>query len=598
MDLVKLARNQADKLSGTKYTLAADLHINIAPLQIATDPSDPSQVDETDHFHHKKDFVARSRGAPSGNIRHSDLFNAAKANAKSVSGKYTTSKTAQDEYEMVHGNIVCVTAQAGMGKTTLSKLLVQKIISKNLYDVDCIFYLRFRDIDYKNNMNLLQFLTDNSTFASTITGENLTEVLRLLDNNDRVALILDGFDEAALEQIPLGKCNILSTTKAEIFIINIISGNILPRAKKLITSRPGQFYNLPHQIRPSFIVKILGLNRCSQRRICEDICENKSKYSETVFKFACGRPYLQSYCYVPVNCVLIMYSIFRSLLSGGLKSLDKLDSITTLLVVGIHMFIEHKHLRGSVECFQVKELSEMAYTAFKAKRLQFKKIDMERAGINKENASAFFNYTMAKHRLKLLDGSFEHAFYFTHLMLQEYFTALRLRLYSSVEEVEAIVDDLVTDRYEMVTKFLFGLCNPITVEYLSELVPLEGVLRNSNLKVVCIMKNIAKQSLDLTCNPIDSFLTLKSRHDRLGRTFDWLHELQDDSFTSEAVDELRSVFRFFPNEFSFVELPAFIYALKARSMPLRLALGNLPHHIEVELISAFENTHIQIVIQK
>ena len=126
----------------------------------------------------RKDFGARLRDASSGNTRHSDLYNAAKAKAMLVSGKYPTaqdkSKTAQHKYEMVHGNIAGVIAQSSVWKTTLAKLLVQKIISEYLYDVDCIFYLRFRDIDYKNNMNLLQFLTDNTTFASTITGENLS----------------------------------------------------------------------------------------------------------------------------------------------------------------------------------------------------------------------------------------------------------------------------------------------------------------------------------------------------------------------------------------------------------------------------------------
>ena len=118
-------------------------------------------------------------------------------------------------------------------------------------------------------------------------------------------------------------------------------------------------------------------------------CENNEEYSEIAFKFASWRPYLQSYCYVPVNCVLIILAIFCSLLSGGLKSLDKLDSITTILVVGIHRFIELQHLRGSVGCFLVKELFETALKAFAAKRLQFKKIKLERAGVNKENASAF-----------------------------------------------------------------------------------------------------------------------------------------------------------------------------------------------------------------
>ena len=51
LNLVMLARNQADKLGGREDMLAADLYIDIASSQIATNSSDLSQVGESDHFY-------------------------------------------------------------------------------------------------------------------------------------------------------------------------------------------------------------------------------------------------------------------------------------------------------------------------------------------------------------------------------------------------------------------------------------------------------------------------------------------------------------------------------------------------------------------
>ena len=60
--------------------------------------------------------------------------------------------------------------------------------------------------------------------------------------------------------------------------------------------------------------------------------------------------------------------------------------------------------------------------------------------------------------------------YFAHLMWQEFFVAVKLRLYSSKEEFQAIVPQLESDKFDMVARFLFGLCNKQTLDELLDCV--------------------------------------------------------------------------------------------------------------------------------
>ena len=140
---------------------------------------------------------------------------------------------------------------------------------------------------------------------------------------------MDGLDEATIDpKAKQPKCNALSVTTAAVFIKNILSGNIFPHAKNLVTSRPRQLAHLSAVVNKSnFVVNILGLNDDGQKNICGDLCGNDNiDRRDKILEYIHSRPDLKSYCYVPINCILIMMS-FNEMNVDEWRNVNSLSSL-------------------------------------------------------------------------------------------------------------------------------------------------------------------------------------------------------------------------------------------------------------------------------
>ena len=133
----EVSRKQASELSGTDESILDDRNVRIAPLELVK-LSQHSDPEELGHFHHRKDVVKRFHKPPATDIHHSQLFSRARDQAVEESEKCTTME-AKQKFQLVHGNIVGLVGQAGIGKSTLSKLLVREILEKNLYEAESFF---------------------------------------------------------------------------------------------------------------------------------------------------------------------------------------------------------------------------------------------------------------------------------------------------------------------------------------------------------------------------------------------------------------------------------------------------------------------------
>ena len=540
---------------------------------------------DSGHYHRRKDIASIFHQAPTGDIHFTDLFRAAKNQATNQSEIFTSSQEAREKFELVHGNIVGVVGQAGMGKTTLTKELVQKILKENLYDTEYLFYLRFRDIDYKNNINLLQFLTTNSFPAET---EDLNTILELLEDSEKVTIIMDGLDEAVLSGEAQPHCTLREHAPAETLLMNILSGNILPRARKLVTSRAFQLYGLLEDYKPKFIVKISGLTEDSQKQICRDICKNEDEQTEKVFEFTQERPDLKSFCFVPINCILIMYCVCLNLQE---HFLDRMDSITTILVAALHRFIENRHFRGHHKTLQLKELSGLAYKSFLTGQLCFDEKDLIIAGINKENASAFLETSLGS-KLKLLQGIKKKISYFTHLLLQEFFVALHIKLFLGAEKFNEILQQLSSEKFEIVTKILFGLFNKTTLEYLSELASLDIPAIPNTDESRELLRKLALDKLNFDPSSSNSFSNFL-------RVCSWLYEMREDDFTKDVIESANDE-ALIQGDILPSDIPCINYVFRLRTTPLTLRverpnfIGGCSKQFIAELSTTLCQTNIQV----
>ena len=443
-----------------------------------------------------------------------------------------------------------IAGEPGIGKSTFMSKFAQDILKKELFKADYVFFVRFREINYKDKTDLLSVLATGAKFIATLQSKERKIVLENLQNCNDVYILMDGLDEAILNSEMQGnKCDEFSITTAEIFIKRLLSGDILPQAKKIVTSRPHQLASLTDVVNNyNFVVNILGLNDDGQRQICDEICRNTNENRrDKILDFLNSRPDLKSYCYVPVNCILIMMSF------NEMKELEwkKVYSFTSIFLTALKEWF----LIRLKNQFQLWNISKLAYDGFLENRLYFKQYHLAEAEINSQTISTF----LAKHvSFKLLQGN--TVSYFCHLTWQELFTAVMLRLYSSKEQFSNFITTLDTDRYEVVTKFLFGLCNEDKLEDFRDLVNDRSRLNSFKDRTESkkMLKSMAVQKLQ----------GLKDTSSLL-QVLGWIYEMHDKSFTRHAsqclVNKITITGEILPSD-----IPCLNYVLQFRETGLIL----------------------------
>ena len=511
------------------------------------------------HYHRRNDIVKLYSENTEVNICHSKLFDEAQQQAEQTSKK-CSSPEAKKKHVTRYGNLVFVAGQAGIGKSTFTKLLAKEIVHPKirLFNAEYLFFLRFRDVDYDIQTDLLLFLTSSASSVPNHSSEERKSILRQLQKSDSVYIIMDGLDEATIDlETSTPNCNVFSITTAEVFIKNLLSGTILPRAKKLVTSRPRQLARLPAEGNTSnFVVNILGLDDDGQKQICSDLCGKDTKRRDKILKYICSRPDLKSYCYVPINCILITIN-FNEI---DASNWDDVDSLSAVLITALQKWFLEK-LKGE---FQTKEISSLAHKGFLDDRIYFRENHLKIAGINFRNTSTFLTNNI---RFQLLNS--KKVSYFCHLIWQEFFVAVELRLFTDKEAFKKVIPKLDSDKYEVVTKFLFGLCNPDKLDDLLDHTDVKG-LNSDEDREECkkALKEIAIQTLE-KLRDVNMEDYVRSVLPVLG----WVYEMKDDDLTQQASkrlkDEIKICGRFLPND-----IPSFNYVLRSRETELTLKVLN------------------------
>jgi len=527
--------------------------VQIAPLQICTHARYIKKMERAGHFHYRNDTTPFNHETHTNNISHTQLFAAAKRVATRMSSKCST-KEAKEQYILSHGNIVFIAGEAGIGKSTFCKRLVQEMLDEKqpLYGAKIIFFIKFRDLNYKKEIDLLQLLTTGgSSIFHNYSSEERRKILKIIeDQGDDVCIVMDGLDEAIINNtISRPICNIHSNAIPEIFIKNLADGNILPKSRLIITSRPRQLTKLTDDYYAYFIVNILGLSKIGQEKICRDICGKDVARIRKILDYINNRNDIRAYCYVPINCILIM----RSFNDMSEKEWSNVHSLTAIMVNVLCVWF----LKTLKDEFQTKEIAELAYQGFIQDRYYFDEWDLKENAINFRNLTTFLTNTF-----KLLDGT-EITSYFIHLIWQEFFVALRLRIYTSIKELKSILSRLESDKYEVVTKFLFGLCNARTLRKLLGYIKRQEINSSADRKECeTILKNFALAKMQ-THNTI--YYTLPF--------LEWFYECNDEHFTRSAADLLSNdlstnSISFLPNDATNLH-----HILRARERNLSLYIG-------------------------
>ena len=495
--------------------------IKTVPVQL-TQLRQPPLLEDLDTMYDcrlRKEFVRRSYDKPVGDVAAENFF---------VDAMNYANETLSGKAMEAQQNIVAVIGHPGVGKTTLTKNILRQMLENGLYDnPDFVFYLIFRDIDYSTKTDLLSFLTANSLEVDWKSNQSRRNAVLCRLKNEKVVIILDGLDEAVLTEFN-AKISLESLAEPETFIKSILRGQIFSKAKKLVTSRPRQLYELSRDLIPKFVVNISGIDEDAQRLLCQYVCGDKSN---EVFEMIENQPDIVSYCFVPAICTLVMHCTNHLLFN---KPANSPKTITSIFMYVLALFAESK-LLSKLDLLRLQKYAKLAWQLFRNNKYYFSQADLDKAGIEPNEVNAFLVTTLARGMLALAKGDPAKRMYFTHLLWQELLVAIHLLFFISLKEFEDLLlgkdmdIDFMESRMEMVAKFLFGICNQSCVKIMEEKFELSISPERSR-----ILKQWALNQLQLLLYGekwnFQLFLPLLS----------WAYEMNDSMFSRDVAKALPS----------------------------------------------------------
>ena len=357
----------------------------------------------------------------------------------------------------------------GVGKSTLCCELCRKWKSfKSLQKYEIVLLLKLRERCVQNSTSLEDiFYHEDKKLCKKVVAEVRKR------EGEGILLVMDGFDEMPPEV----------ASDQDRFIMKLIDGTCLPRATRLVSSRPSSLHQLkkcfPREYRH---IKILGFT--------DD--ESKVKFAESAFqsepdvldhfkRFIFSNPVINSLMYLPVNCAIIA-QVYKDIRRMGQDVMPKTMTqlYTTLIRVLIRRHLikigrwdENSKVPGDLKDLpediyaDLQRVSELAYNGLFKKSLQLVFTD-------DDVISESFQHLGLMNEVKemyVCEGA-RTSYSFLHLSIQEFLAAWHVSIHPELSSMvcSSIIYPTPYDgnnihpHLEMFVRFLFGIFGPIASE--------------------------------------------------------------------------------------------------------------------------------------
>jgi len=418
-----------------------------------------------------------------------------------------------------------------------------------------IFYIRFREIDFNIPITLLQLLIGiNIPWKHCQWFDQ--KLINSLEGGSNILIIMDGLDEADTTAFASSTSpqKTASVVTADEHIKRLLLGEVLPKAQKFITSRPRQFVDLNADLKPKFVVRVLGLRSEAQLDISKQICQGQPPeiFNQTQ-DFLNKNPRISSLCFVPVLCILINFVVSRDIAE---KQTTDIQSLTSVFVKTLKYFSSGPHFKGErVELWMVAKL---AWEGFRDGKLIFHRTDFEKYDLSAKKIHDFLvPYIDREDRVQIniIEGSVKTTF--THLIWQELFTAIHIVFFLPEEKLHEIFPDLKKSKFDVVANFVFGLIDKKNANNISEVFKLSETnsFERNKTKLVDAAEHMAST---VTKDDSDSVKIISK----------WLCDLKGDDVAIQIFSRL--CYQYSQGVINTSNIPTLIKAFKLSQQPMKL----------------------------
>ena len=256
-----------------------------------------SESNDHDYFHKRQRYSASINHSLKQKLSDNDLL-------------YKHESSDSNKYQPK--GVTCIAGAHGYGKTAIAKRYLKRYSTDELQNLDYVFLLQGRRINFDTRSNLLELLAKSLPFSWICDKTACDNVLDELFKSEKVLIIIDDLHCAKEHFLSTSAATSLKDeTTAAAFIKSLLSAkSILPNARVLVTVRPKPLYDPKLEFYSHHFYNILGLSNASQNKICQIITKSSSK---TIFRFISFHPFLKSFCSVPINCPFVMFAANSSL---------------------------------------------------------------------------------------------------------------------------------------------------------------------------------------------------------------------------------------------------------------------------------------------
>lgn len=364
---------------------------------------------------------------------------------------------------------VLLEGKPGVGKSTLLKYAANRWAKGTLWhDTKYTFLVPLKELELRPNES---WSLSNLLLDGLIPPEHHTACIDVItDHPKEVMVILDGYDERRWsdKQQEQGKNEAVLST----LISRIISNDVLPGAKILVSSRPTK--QLPVKSF-SHTVQLCGF---TTEMITEYVHKKYTKDEEFIMKSLAENPNMAGLCQVPLQCTFVCACLADRHTSAEMAVVNTTTDLYVQATVQMARKL-HPHLKygrnatdvddlfDTIEAPLVKHADLARYGILSSPpKFIFYKDDLAKFHFDESDKNCGF-LVESQIRDPRLKGTTQSCWTFTHTTMQEFFGALGM-LRSDDNVWEHLEVDTKVEQLKTMVLFLAGLLGDASHRYYIE----------------------------------------------------------------------------------------------------------------------------------